>query len=155
MSYIGVLTLYNRMKKVKWHISSSLPFKGQDAHLHSSAGSTQPIYLQNALHYLPSRATPANLGVKIPGSCQHTHAGWGFDLSALYCYGIAITHLHLSRVKPYQFEARDCSTQATSVLNLVSLEPTTSHTPAKNYTIVPLRLTSSSHIASTAFAKVQ
>ena len=35
------------------------------------------------LHYLPSRATPPNLGVKIPGSHLHTHAGWGYDLSAL------------------------------------------------------------------------
>ena len=32
---------------------------------------------QNALHYLPSRATLPNLGVKIPGSHQHTQAGWG------------------------------------------------------------------------------
>ena len=27
-------------------------------------------------NYLPSRTTPPNLGVKIPGSSQHTHAGW-------------------------------------------------------------------------------
>ena len=34
-------------------------------------------YQWNASHYLPSRAIPANLGVKIPGSYQHTHAGFG------------------------------------------------------------------------------
>ena len=99
-----------------------------------------PSYLWNALHYLPSRATPPNLGVKIPGSHLHTHARWGFDLSVLYCHGITSTHLHLSGVKPCQFEARECSNQATSVLTLVSLKPTTSHTQAKNYTIAPLRL---------------
>ena len=42
-------------------------------------------------------------------------------------------------MKPCQFEAWECSTQATSVLTLVSLKPTTSHTSAKNYTILPLR----------------
>ena len=51
--------------------------KGKVSHLYSAAGSMRPTYLQNALHYLPSRATPPNLGVKIPGSHQHTHAGWG------------------------------------------------------------------------------
>ena len=57
--------------------------KGKVAHLYSTAGSMWLSYLQNALHYLPGRATPPNLGVKIPGSHQHTHAGWTFDLSAL------------------------------------------------------------------------
>ena len=53
--------------------------KGKDAHLYSTTRSTvSPVsYQWNASHYLPSGATPPNLGVKIPGSCQHTHAGWG------------------------------------------------------------------------------
>ena len=42
-----------------------------------------PSYLQNALHYLPSRATLPNLGVKIPGCHQHTPCRVGLDLSAL------------------------------------------------------------------------
>ena len=52
----------------------------------------------------------------------------GLDLTAPWCHGITSTDLHLSGVKPYQFEARECSTPATSVLTLVSLEPTTSRT---------------------------
>ena len=51
--------------------------KGKVSHLYSTAGSTRLTYLWNTLHYLPGRATPPNLGVKIPGSHQHTHAGWG------------------------------------------------------------------------------
>ena len=51
--------------------------KDKVAPLYSATGSTWLSYLQNALHYLPSRATPPNLGMKSPGSHQHTHAGWG------------------------------------------------------------------------------
>ena len=47
--------------------------KGKDAHLYSTSGSTQSSYPWNALHYLPSRATPPNLCVKIPGSHKHTY----------------------------------------------------------------------------------
>ena len=50
------------------------------AHLYSSTSGTVffPVsYQWNASHYLPGRATPPNLGVKIQGSCKHTHAGWG------------------------------------------------------------------------------
>ena len=57
--------------------------KGKVAHLYSATGSTWPSYLQNILHYLPGRATPPNLGMKIPRSHLHTHAGWGFDLFVL------------------------------------------------------------------------
>ena len=56
---------------------NSVKVKGKVAHLQSTTGSTWLSYLQNALHYLPGRATPPKLGVKIPGSHQHTHAGWG------------------------------------------------------------------------------
>ena len=48
-------------------------------------------------------------------------------------------------MKPCQFEARECSSQPTSVLTLVSLKPATSHTRAKNYTIAPLLLDSSEY----------
>ena len=50
-------------------------------------------------------------------------------------------------MKPCQFDAREYSTQATSVLTLVSLKPTTSHTQAKTYTIVPLRLNMKGYLA--------
>ena len=64
----------HQIQPSKWLITI---YKGKVAHLYSTAGSTRPTYLQNALHNLPGRATPPNLGVKIPGSHQHTHAGWG------------------------------------------------------------------------------
>ena len=51
--------------------------RGKVAHLYSAAVSMWLSYLQNALHYFPGRANPPNLGVKITGSHQLTHAGWG------------------------------------------------------------------------------
>ena len=72
-----------------WHICPQHPSllleksKGKVSQLYSATGSTWPSYLQNTLHYLPRRATPSNLGVKIPGSHLHTHAGLGVDMSAL------------------------------------------------------------------------
>ena len=62
------------------------------------------------------------------------------DLSAFSCYDTTSTHLHLSGVKPCQFKARECSTQATWALTLASLKPTTAHTWAKNHTTAPLML---------------
>ena len=36
----------------------------------------QVLICRMLYNYLPSRATPPNLDVKIPGSSQHTHTGW-------------------------------------------------------------------------------
>ena len=60
-------------------ITMFIPNKGKGAHLYSATRNTVlPVsYQLNASHYLPSRATAPSLGVKIPGSCQHTHAGLG------------------------------------------------------------------------------
>ena len=44
----------------------SIKGKGKDVHLYSTTGSMWPSYQQNSLHYLPGRATPPNLGLKIP-----------------------------------------------------------------------------------------
>ena len=79
IKYITYLCLSSRPINILFtHISlKSLKGKGKVSHLYSAAGSMRLTYLWNALHYLPSRATPPNLGVKIPGSHQHTHAGWG------------------------------------------------------------------------------
>ena len=50
-------------------------------HLYSAARKTD-TYPQNALQLPPSRATPPNLGLKIPGRKQPlTLAGWGLTLS--------------------------------------------------------------------------
>ena len=115
--------------------------KGNDAHLYSTTRSTvSPVsYQWNTSHYLPGRATPPKLGVKIPGSCQHTNACWGLTCLPSNAMALPVLILHLSGVKPCQFEARECSTQATSGLTLVSLRPATSHTRAKNHTIAPPR----------------
>ena len=60
-----------------WTISIPTCSSHKVAHLYSATGSMWLSYLQNALHYLSSRATPPNFGVKIPGSNLHTHVGWG------------------------------------------------------------------------------
>ena len=43
--------------------------------VHLYSATSTGTYLQNTLE-LPPQPTPSNLGVKIPGSSQHTHAGW-------------------------------------------------------------------------------
>ena len=43
-------------------------------HIYSTARNTC-TYQQNAYSELSDRATPLNLGVKIPASSQHTHTG--------------------------------------------------------------------------------
>ena len=83
-------------------------------------------YQWNASHYLPSRATPLNLGVKDSRKLPTYPCRVGLDMSSLQIHGIISTHLHLSGVKPCQFEARECSTQATSVLTLISHFPVSS-----------------------------
>ena len=69
-------------------INSCLPIPAP--HRHESQIKGQRLYTYIALlevqlavlvcgmlyNYLPDRATPPILGVKIPGSCQHTHTGW-------------------------------------------------------------------------------